>query len=478
MTTRSWQDWSALLREFFRKLFARLRHYPTSADLAASSILRFAFLDSAPQLSSISSFSSLPTFTSSQYSVQTPWPADEISLPEPIPNGRPIQYVSDRHSSPKLVVLPECRRAAMAVGVEHADILLSTTGFGKTPRATSAASAHTLRRVKARGKLKGSGTYAAMSLEGSHGDPSGLSDMYATESNPSSLMIKPRDDVVAADTLHDQRLFRTFCVIDVQGRVRFVSSDLLPAQNPATGHDLFLDCGKGREGRFETLVDSEANGKGSCHSILISELLSAETGRLCYELASFVDVTWSYNMGMLDEELLELEGDHRAKNKMNVTEGGNPLEDFDRWPQFREERERRSKAHVRNSSSNTATFDNDWSILRAFEEEITSFYTTYFVLSPWEEQSGCYRISHVSPELYRSREYIEGHFEHTSTRTIRNLAQRLGKGESVVTTIKWGSHAIEKWLYCVPLFDPLLSCSDRWVCFLVDRGLPNFWDPE
>lgn len=121
---------------------------------------------------------------------------------------------------------------------------------------------------------------------------------------------------------------------------------------------------------------------------------------------------------------------------------------------------------VSNSSTNIDE------VLDEFMMNLQILYSESFLLARSPLDDKYYEICNVSPAVYASGEYITGHLSHTAPNVIESMSQRLGGGTRFRMAVRWGTHGIEKWLYCVPLYG---QSSITWICVLVDLNMPDLW---
>lgn len=120
-------------------------------------------------------------------------------------------------------------------------------------------------------------------------------------------------------------------------------------------------------------------------------------------------------------------------------------------------------------SKSSTTIDD---VLDEFMMNLQMLYSESIVLARSPLDDKYYEICNVSPAVYASGEYITGHLTHTVPDVIECMSQRLGSGKPFRTAVRWGSHGIEKQLYCVPLYG---QSSITWICVLVDLDMPDLW---
>ncbi|WEW54660.1 hypothetical protein PRK78_000080 [Emydomyces testavorans] len=114
-------------------------------------------------------------------------------------------------------------------------------------------------------------------------------------------------------------------------------------------------------------------------------------------------------------------------------------------------------------------------ILKEISESLLSLYGEYFILARPQTGDSVYDMSHISPRLCESGEYITAHLFYTPQAVIDRIGELLADNERFSINIKWGLEGLDKRLYCVPLFG---QRSRPWLCLLIDPTLPNLWPEE
>lgn len=107
-----------------------------------------------------------------------------------------------------------------------------------------------------------------------------------------------------------------------------------------------------------------------------------------------------------------------------------------------------------------------------FTNRFLEFYSNCFMLSRSPSDDEYYEMTHVSDNIYRRKEHIDGHLTHSSREVFRQVRKALGRDERFTIRVRWGHEPIEKRLYCVPLIDPE---TQGWICLLVDSDVPLLW---
>lgn len=104
-------------------------------------------------------------------------------------------------------------------------------------------------------------------------------------------------------------------------------------------------------------------------------------------------------------------------------------------------------------------------ILDQFLLGLQEIYADFFVLGTTPFDKCAYEICNVSPRVYASRAFIEGHLSKTPASDKALLEKKLAQDDSFNMAIRWGRTGEMKQLYCVPLFGHM---TVTWACFLVD----------
>lgn len=107
------------------------------------------------------------------------------------------------------------------------------------------------------------------------------------------------------------------------------------------------------------------------------------------------------------------------------------------------------------------------SVLNSFMCELQQLYSEFFLLAKSPLDAGFYEICNVSPSVYVSRDYVQGHLSLSSRDTITQLSEQLGGDTAFDLSVRWGISGDAKQLYCIPLFG---QRDLTWVCMLVDGG--------
>ena len=121
------------------------------------------------------------------------------------------------------------------------------------------------------------------------------------------------------------------------------------------------------------------------------------------------------------------------------------------------------------SASQTSTVDN---ALDDFMADLQQLYSTFFLLAKSPLDHNFYEIVNVSPAVFASGEYVNGHLSRTPRAKIVELSGRLSGDSPFSVQVNWGTKAVLQQLYCVPLFG---QSSITWVCLLVGQDRPWLW---
>jgi hypothetical protein len=134
-----------------------------------------------------------------------------------------------------------------------------------------------------------------------------------------------------------------------------------------------------------------------------------------------------------------------------------------------------SNTSSRTASTRSTTFSHASStddILDAFMSSLQQLYSEFFLLGRSPLAQNDYEICNVSPRVFESREYIDGHLSHTPAEVIQCLSDQLGGTTPFTLLVRWGHRGQAKQLYCSPLY---AGHSLTWICYLVDAQMPLLW---
>jgi hypothetical protein len=274
---------------------------------------------------------------------------------------------------------------------------------------------------------------------------------------------------------------------------------------------------------MDIVTGQDAAGDPITHLVLFTPLIIPSSGRSRFMLACLVDVTKFINdTASLPEFDQELESSiieselqtppqdrnvrdwHGASYKLSADDllGGCLLPDDretvlrsstnygelpdDIWLHLaNEEKSRRStprntsrstpkinhppRSNASQASTTSSTVDD---ALDGFMSGLQDLYAEFFLLGKSPLDDTCFEICNVSPLLYQSKEYINGHLSRTDRLRMAELSAALAQGSPFNMLVKWGSQGIDKRLYCSPMYT---ANSITWICFLVDHQMPLLW---
>jgi hypothetical protein len=112
--------------------------------------------------------------------------------------------------------------------------------------------------------------------------------------------------------------------------------------------------------------------------------------------------------------------------------------------------------------SSASKVDN---VLESFMSELQQLYSEFFLLAKSPLDAGYCEICNVSPSVYASKDYVQGHLSHSSRDTITRLSEQLGGETAFDMSVRWGISGDTKQLYCIPLFG---QRDLTWICMLVN----------
>jgi hypothetical protein len=112
-------------------------------------------------------------------------------------------------------------------------------------------------------------------------------------------------------------------------------------------------------------------------------------------------------------------------------------------------------------------------LLEQFMGGLQELYSEFFLLGKSPLDDSYFEICNVSPILYASKEYINGHLSHNDHQRLADLSARLAQGSAFDIRVRWGERGVVKSMYCNPVYTR--SDSISWLCFLVDGQTPLLW---
>jgi hypothetical protein len=112
--------------------------------------------------------------------------------------------------------------------------------------------------------------------------------------------------------------------------------------------------------------------------------------------------------------------------------------------------------------SSASRVDN---VLESFMSELQHLYSEFFLLAKSPLDAEFYEICNVSPPVYVSKDYVQGHLSQSSRDTVTRLGEQLGGDTAFDMSVRWGISGDTKQLYCIPLFG---QRDLTWICMLVN----------
>ncbi|ETI23907.1 hypothetical protein G647_05714 [Cladophialophora carrionii CBS 160.54] len=318
--------------------------------------------------------------------------------------------------------------------------------------------------------------------------------------------------------------FRSFCILDtaVAGCPVVATSREL-CYIFEIGEHFFLNNSECEGASMDIVTGQDAAGDPITHLVLFTPLVIPSSGRSRFMLACLVDVTKFINDTAslpefdreLDSSIIESEVQtpsqernirdwHAASYKLSADDllGGCLLPDDrepilrssanyrelpeDIWLNLASEEKRRTPAprntsrstpkinhtprsNASQASTTSSTVDD---ALDEFMSGLQDLYSEFFLLGKSPLDETCFEICNVSPVLYQSKEYINGHLSCTDRQRMAELSSALAQGSPFNMPVKWGLQGVEKRLYCSPMYT---ANSITWICFLVDHQMPLLW---
>ncbi|KAL8950421.1 MAG: hypothetical protein Q9222_003536 [Ikaeria aurantiellina] len=242
-------------------------------------------------------------------------------------------------------------------------------------------------------------------------------------------------------------LFGSFCVVDLQldgNPVRVTSQDMLPA-DLSPDEALFL-------AKDETDVPYAV--KTTFHGERKLETLPVE-GDLLDITQNSPRLASHRFVGQID--LTEFFDDNLEKDE----------EDEDVWLviAYEEMDKARIRRTIRRPTGQRSRSHEDQA--EQVSEAVRSLHRDYFIVGIAGREEQNFSITMVSPTLSASKEIRRPGFLDFS-----HLKNSFSRPQRFVTRVNWQTPGHRDKLYCIPLSGPELVC---WLCFLVDRNLPDLW---
>lgn len=350
--------------------------------------------------------------------------------------------------------------------------------------------------------------------------------------SPSNSTVDPSDIGSVADSHQDTsdygdgqlvEHFKSFCILDTNALgfpVIATSQELRYIFN--VGEQFFLNSLECEGTSMDIVTGKDAAGHPITHLVLFTPLIIPSSGRSRFMLASLIDVTRFINDAASLPELEKssftstTESDLRSPLQHSMGADWNETayelssEDLlggcvlprdrqdlkphsqhrdDIWLNLANEENRRTqpspisspprptpKAGSNPGSSGashaSAASSNVDDVLDEFMSGLQELYSDFFLLGKSPLDDSYYEICNVSPMLYATKDYINGHLSHTDPGGIAELSFRLAQECPFDLDVKWGDRGRPKRLYCSPLYG---QNSITWICFLVDDQIPALW---
>ncbi|KAK2762252.1 hypothetical protein FQN54_001262 [Arachnomyces sp. PD_36] len=283
--------------------------------------------------------------------------------------------------------------------------------------------------------------------------------------------------------------FNFFCLLDSSGPGKPVASSefLWGSTQLQEKLDGFYAMALQKRGKVcEMIADEDSEGNEKSYLVLVDDFRSVAKGRQDHSIACVIDVTsfigatipgdLAYEPKPLSEFLVNNflsatpSEEERLKTIMSNSGEARAKNSIAR----RERRALRLKHYLTKNTENPSVRSDDLvdRTITRFTETLLEFYTDYFMLARCPDDEEYYEMTHVSGNIHRKREYLDGHLTHSSREVFRQVRKALGKDERFTIRVRWGEQPVEKRLYCVPLIDPK---AQGWICLLVDPGVPLLW---
>lgn len=249
-----------------------------------------------------------------------------------------------------------------------------------------------------------------------------------------------------------------------------------------------------QEGKVcEIIADIDSEGHEKSYLALVENFPTVATDNRDYSLACVVDVTSFINAVVVEEPMHEpqvvneatVKNDHFKSEERPLAPVLSSFKDRlttallnDGEARHRvsvARRERRSLRLQHYLAKNTQDHASDDLVGRTvdeFTERFLEFYNDCFMLALSSSDDESYEITHVSDNIYKRKEYVDGHLTHSPREVFMQVRKALGRDERFTIRVQWGHDPTEKRLYCVPLVD---SETQGWICLLVDSNVPFLW---
>ena len=317
--------------------------------------------------------------------------------------------------------------------------------------------------------------------------------------------------------------FKSFCILDTAAPgcpVVATSRELCYIFE--IGEQFVLNNSECEGASMDIVTGLDAAGDSVTHLVLFTPLIIPSSGRSRFMLACLVDVTKFINdaasLPELDQEAdsSTIESElptplqerrirewQSASNKLSADDllGGCMLP-ADRKPTGRlspntgvwediwlnlanEEKSKRSVSQstarsnpkinhtpksIQSYGSTSSSAVDD--VLDDFMGDLQELYSEFFLLGKSPLDEACFEICNVSPVVFQSKDYINGHLSRTDQRQMAELSESLARGSPFHLLVKWGVQGVDKRLYCSPMYT---ATSITWICFLVDHRMPLYW---
>ncbi|KIW81571.1 hypothetical protein Z517_04597 [Fonsecaea pedrosoi CBS 271.37] len=344
--------------------------------------------------------------------------------------------------------------------------------------------------------------------------------------SPTTSSVSVVDSENPADDPTGLRLvehFKSFCILDtaVTGLPVVATSKELRYIFDV-GEHFFLNNCECEGASMDIVTGQDAAGDPVTHLVLFTPLIIPSSGRSRFMLACLIDVTQFINdtasLPELDHELETSTIDSGVQTplqdrrdlswigrsyKLSAEDllGGcmlpNDRDTATRPPKHdemsediwlnlaNEERSRRSsprntssskpkmspvaRSNASHTSTTSSTVDD---VLDEFMSDLQELYSDFFLLGKSPLDDTCFEICNVSPLLYSTKEYINGHLSQTNAHQMAELSASLGRETPFSIHVKWGPQGLDKRMYCSPMYT---ANSITWICFLVNYQMPMIW---